>query len=345
MPGRSGDTMKTNIAKWKLDHVNEITKMMDEYPVVAITRINGIPAKQIQAMRANLKDSGILKVSKVTFFSKALSQSSKKNIQQLSDFAEGQIAFFFTNMNPFKVFRTFEGTKMKSPAKGGEIAPEDITILKGETQFKPGPIVGEFQKAGIPAAIEKGKIIIKKTTTPVKAGEPIPADLAAMLTKLDIFPLTVGLDLRALHESGTIFTRDTLDLDFDVYRSQFQNAAAWALNLGVYAGYPTTLTITPMISKAHSSALNLAVYAGIMNSVTLPILIGKAQAHMFGLASKLGSEALDAELQESLSGAATQAAAPVQAEAPKEEAPAQEEEEEEEVSEEEAVSGLGALFG
>ena len=30
----------------------------------------------------------------------------------------------------------------------------DIEVKAGETSFKPGPIVGEFQQAGIPAAIE-----------------------------------------------------------------------------------------------------------------------------------------------------------------------------------------------
>ena len=48
-----------------------------------------------------------------------------------------------------------------TPARGGEIAPEDILVKKGETPFKPGPIVSEFQRAGLPAAIEKGKIIRK----------------------------------------------------------------------------------------------------------------------------------------------------------------------------------------
>ncbi len=47
-----------------------------------------------------------------------------------------------------------EKTKTKMAARPGETAPEDIVVSKGPTGFRPGPIVGELQQAGIPAAIE-----------------------------------------------------------------------------------------------------------------------------------------------------------------------------------------------
>jgi len=239
---------------------------------------------------------------------------------------------------------------VKAPAKGGEIAPEDITIEKGDTPFKPGPIVGDFQKAGIPAAIDKGKIVIRKTVTPVKAGDPIPADLAAMLTKLEIFPLTVGLDLRAIHEDGTVFTRDVLDIDVGVYRSNILAAVSGAFNLSVNAAYPTTQTIIPIISRSHNLAMNLAINAGIINSSTLPVLIGKSRSQMIALAIRLKAEAMGEELSAAVSGAssavAAVAAAPAaEAKEPGEKKEEEPEEEEEEASEDDAAAGLGALFG
>ncbi len=340
--------MKTEIAKGKLETVESITTLMKENPVMGVVRVDGIPARQIQTMRANLRSSGTLLLSKKTFFNKALELSGKENAEALGEFIDGQVAFYFTKMNPFQLYRQMQATMTKAPAKGGELAPENIRIEKGDTSFKPGPIVGEFQKAGIPAAIEKGKIIIKKTTTPVKAGEPIPAALAAMLTKLDIFPLTVGLDLQAAYENGIVFTSDVLDLDFDQYKSNFQAAIGRAFNLSVNAAYPTPLTVAPIISRAQNLALNLAINAGIVNAGTLPLFIGKSQSQMLSIASRLKEEALDTELRDKVSGvaSATAAAAPAQAAAPaKEEKPEEEEEEEEAVSEEEALAGLGALFG
>ena len=62
------------------------------------------------------------------------------------------------------------------------------------TSFKPGPIVGELQHAGFPAAIEKGKVVLKKDVTIVKAGQTISREVAGLLTRLDILPLEVGLE-------------------------------------------------------------------------------------------------------------------------------------------------------
>ena len=58
-------------------------------------------------------------------------------------------------------------------------------IKQGDTSFKPGPIVGELQKVGIPAAIESGKVVIKSDKLLVKEGETISAEVAQMLTKLE----------------------------------------------------------------------------------------------------------------------------------------------------------------
>src|SRR5207245_1547002 len=86
--------------------------------------------------------------------------------------------------------------------RGGEIAPEDLWVRGGETPFKPGPVVGELQKAGIPAAIERGKVVIRQDKLMVKAGARIPRDVAQQLARLEIFPLVVGLDLRGAQEQG-----------------------------------------------------------------------------------------------------------------------------------------------
>ena len=51
-----------------------------------------------------------------------------------------------------------------APAKEGQLAPFDIVVPKGPTPFGPGPIIGELQKIGLPAAIEAGKIGIHTFT-------------------------------------------------------------------------------------------------------------------------------------------------------------------------------------
>src|SRR5207249_432728 len=76
---------------------------------------------------------------------------------QLRETIQGQTAVVTADINPFRLFKELEATKTRAPARGGEVAPEDLWVRAGETPFKPGPVVGELQKAGIPAAIERGK--------------------------------------------------------------------------------------------------------------------------------------------------------------------------------------------
>ena len=76
-----------------------------------------------------------------------------------------QLALFSSTANPFKVFQMLLESQTQAPAKGGEIASYDIVIEKGPTPFPAGPIVGDFQNAGFPAAIEKGKVEIRKKHT------------------------------------------------------------------------------------------------------------------------------------------------------------------------------------
>src|SRR5438309_7577587 len=152
-------------------------------------------------------------------------------------------------INPCSLFKELEATKTRAPARGGEAAPEDLWVRAGETPFKPGPVVGELQKAGIPAAIERGKVVIRQDKLMVKAGQRIPRDVAQQLARLEIFPLVVGLDLRGAYEAGTVSQRDALAIDDVVVRGQIAQAGMEALALALAAAYPTKETIRPLLAN------------------------------------------------------------------------------------------------
>ncbi len=328
-----------HVAPWKYKFVDRLVELIEKYPVVGIVNINNIPAPQMQKMRASLKDKSVFIVGKNRLIKLAIEKSNKENIKDLANYIDGQTGIIFTDIDAFKLVKMLDASKTKAPAKGGEIAPEDIVVHEGETPFKPGPIISEFQKVGIPAAIQKGKIVIRKDTVVVKKGEVIGRDLAQVLTKLEIYPMTVGLDLRAAYEDGMVFPKDVLEVDSEKVYGDVLNAIQSAINLSVNAAYPTTITVRILISSAHAKALNLAVNAGVVNSDTLPLLLGKAYGEMLALASKL-SEGLDEELKGLISSGHAEVK-----EEKKEEEPKKAEEEEDENKEEEAIAGLGSLFG
>ncbi len=333
-----------HVAEWKKDEVKNLKELIESHEVVGMANLANIPGPQLQKMRRNLKENATVKMSRKTFMTLALEESKKANIESLKDHMKGQPALIFTNMNPFKLYKILEESKTEAPAKAGSIAPLDIVVPKGDTAFKPGPILGELQKVGIPAKIDKGKIVITKDKTVVAEGEEISREIAGILTRLDIHPMEVGIDLIAAYEDQTVYTSDLLTIDEEKTLSDIQKAFTQALNLSVNAVIFTEKSTPYILQKAHSKAMNLALNAEILTSKTRELLLAKAYSQMLAVAGEVSAknaDAVDEELQEKLSSQATV----VEAKKDKEEPKDDEDEESEEEKEEDAAAGLGALFG
>ncbi len=340
-----------HVADWKKDQVASLQEIITNNKTIAVVKVDKIPGLQLQSLRAQFRGKLRFQVAKKTLIKLALdnTKSERPELEKLGDVLDGQAALLGTDMNPFSLFKLLDSNVQPMPAKGGEEAPEDIKVDAGETPFPPGPIVGELGKVGIPAAIEKGKVVIRKNVTPVKKGQTISKDLAQVLTKLEIFPFQVGITLDGAWEEGLIYKPSDLNIDMDAYKQNLTYGVQMAFNLAVFTAYMTPQTSVPIIQKARMQALSLATHAGILNKDTTDLILSKAYGGMLALARLMSADALDDDLQALVAGAAAaQAAAPEQEAAPAEgeaESGGEEEAEEEEVGEEEAMAGLGSLFG
>jgi large subunit ribosomal protein L10 len=264
-----------HLPAWKKDEVAEIKKHAKAYTLIGLVDMYGIPAQQVQQIRRNLRGKAVIKVTRNTLIKHAF-EDMGGDVKTLSQYISGHSAIIFTNDNPFKLFKQLEKTKTKMAAKAGDKAPEDIVIEKGPTSFKPGPIVGELQQAGIPAAIEGGKVKIRETKTVVKKGGVISPKLAAILAKLDIKPMDVGLALQVAYHEGGIFEPSVLAVDETVILAQIQLAARQAFNLSVNEAIPTKDTMDAILTKAVRDARGLAVEAAIYEKDVIDAIIGKA---------------------------------------------------------------------
>lgn len=292
-------TRKAHVSPAKKAEVASIVKMLTEAEVIALGNIQGIPSNAMIQMRRTLRGEATLKVTKNTLLHIALKEAGtqKKGLAELAEKIDGPTVVITTKMNPFRLYKKFADSKQKAPARGGETAPEDIWVYKGETSFKPGPVVGELQRSGIPAAIDEGKVVIKQDKLLVKKGAAIPQNIAQGLTRLEIFPLTIGLNVQAVYEKGMIYGPDVLGIDEAKSRSQLELAIRSAINLSVNAGYPTKQTIEIMLQKAHREAVSLAVEAAFPEGQATELILGKANAQALAVAKKLTKEALDEDLQ------------------------------------------------
>ena len=340
--------IEPKVAPWKRDRVGELAALLTSDGVLGIVDIGGVPAKNMLSMRDDLRSGLSITMAKKTLMRLAWEQTGR-SLEELESLLEGAVqpAIVHTDsMNAFQLYSELEKTKQGRAAKEGEVAPMDIVVEKGPTEFGPGPIVGEFNAVGIPAKIDKGKVAIQKTTTVVNKGEPISADLGIMLSKLNINPIEIGIILTGAIEDGFLFEAESLDLDTDGFRSDVITATSGAFNLACNIRWFTSQTMPTLLAKASGEATSVAVEAGIANDVTIPLFISRANARALALAGQLDSSALDDDLAAALGAAATAAesapAATSDAADSAEEPSAEEEEEEEEDA---GFGGLGDLFG
>lgn len=263
----------------RLARVEELSETILARPVTALVGVRGVPAAALQRMRRELRGKNRpIVVAPNTAIRHALERAGTKRPELAPLLAEvnDQTALLAAEGNPFALYQEFVRTRSPTPARGGEVAPSDILVPAQTTSFKPGPIVGELQHAGFPAMIEKGKVVLKKDTLIVKAGQVISRDVATMLTRLEIFPLEVGLTLRAVVEGGTFYPARVLAVDLDAQRAELGRAAHLALGVALELGYATPATVPRLLSRGHRRALALAIAAGYPTPETITPLFAQA---------------------------------------------------------------------
>lgn len=287
-----------HVAKWKFGEVEKISNLLASQKIVGIAEIGGIPAPQLQKMRENIRNKAQIRCAKNSLILRALDEADKKvkGINGLKKEIKGQAAIITTDMNPFKLFQEIKTTRTMAPAKGGETATHDIEVKMGDTPFKPGPVVGELQKVGIPAAIQEGKVVIRTNKVVVPSGEKISVNLAQMLTRLEIFPIEIGMNLNAVFTDGTIYKPDVLDIDMDKFIIHLQQASSNAFNLALETSWTTKSTIIQLLHKAYNNAYTLALEKNIYTKNTIKQLLSKANASMVSIAT----HAKDNELKKKL---------------------------------------------
>ncbi|MCE8422698.1 MAG: 50S ribosomal protein L10 [Candidatus Methanoperedens sp.] len=272
-----------HIPQWKKDEVEEIKNLISSSGSVGIVGVVGIPSNQLQLMRKNLRGLANIRVYRNNLIFRALDKSSE-NVKQLNKYVDDQTALLFSSENPFKLQKILERGRTAAPIKAGGIAPKEIVVQKGPTSFPPGPIVGELQGAGIPAGIEGGKVVIRETRVVAKKGDVVDAKLASILSRLAIYPVDLGLDLRVVYEKGTIYESKLLAIDETKYSNDITQAAQRAFNLSVNAAYPAKATIVTLLAKAVSQSRNLAINAEILIPDIINVLLAKANAQMLSVA-------------------------------------------------------------
>jgi large subunit ribosomal protein L10 len=331
---------KPHVTQAKKDIVKELEGKLKSAKIIAIANMEGLPGAQLSNIKKALRGKAEMYMTKRRLMKIAIEnvKSEVPHIEEIIPLMKGMPALLFTEENPFSLYKLLKASKSAAPAKEGAESPRDIVIPAGPTPFAPGPVISDLGELGIKAGIEDGKVVVKADSPVIKEGETFSAKLASMLTRLDIRPLEVGLNVNAVFEDGIIYDKKVLDIDEVQFYADLTTAASWAINLSVEAVIPTKENSEILIAKAVRAARGLTMETMFLADGMKDEVVEKAARQANSLASESNFDAS----WEKTASASTEAPAPqeetpapaAEEEPAKEETPAESPAEPEPVSEE-----------
>jgi len=117
------------VASEKTKEVEEIEDLIKQYSVLGVASLQKVRAPQLQELRRKLADSAQLRVTKNTIVKRAIGKcKDKPRLESLEEHLTGTNIFLFTNLNPFKLALLLHKSRVKTTAKAGDTAAEDVIV-------------------------------------------------------------------------------------------------------------------------------------------------------------------------------------------------------------------------
>ncbi|MGB9577024.1 MAG: 50S ribosomal protein L10, partial [Candidatus Norongarragalinales archaeon] len=243
----------------KQEFVEKVKADLKKYKVAAIVSIKGLKSSQYNAIKKKIRGDAVIEVGRKTLLTRALNEA-RPELKELEGFMSEAELLLLTDLPAFKIFKLLKQNKSKTFAKAGQTANNDIIVPAGETNLAPGPVLTELKQAKIDAKIQGPKIVINKDCVVARKGEVISPAVASVLSKLDIKPFEVGIEVKAVWENGVIFTPDILDVDEEWYRSAIARAHNESVAVALAAQYFTPQAMPAAITKAELQAKAIAAH-------------------------------------------------------------------------------------
>lgn len=239
----------------KKKKVSELATLLEKSKTVGLINLANLPARQLKAVRAKLKDNVHFIFVKKTILKRALEATKRDSVKQLAQHLDRIYpVIIVSQLDAFELFRQMKSSRQMVAAKPGQIAPADIMVSAGPTPFTPGPAISELAQLGLKTKVEGGKIVIREDAVVVKQGNPVPSIAASMLSKLGITPMQIGVNLVYVLENNDFYPAKVLDIDIGKYTEDLKTTFLNAFKLAIELGFATKETITLLVQKAYRGA-------------------------------------------------------------------------------------------
>jgi large subunit ribosomal protein L10 len=279
------------IAEWKKESLAQLQGLMSKYQVIAAADLTKVRSSQIHELRKRLRDRVTMVVAKNNLLRKAVELGDFKE-PRLGEFVKdltGSKILLFSEINPYALIILLDKSKVRVPAKGGDIATSEIIIPAGNTGLPPGPVISEFGEIKVKTKIEGGSIWVASDSVVAEKGDTITAKMASVLSKLGLKPMEAGLSLVEAYDNGAIIRGEDLALDLPAWKNDFIAGINDALILSTETGYITTENAPRILVKGMREALALAGEAAFLEEGTIEYVLKRAVANATALDIKIPS--------------------------------------------------------
>ena len=256
-------------SKKKVQMYKDLMELISQYKVITLLKMEKVRSTQLMQVRKKFKNQLKIIMTKNNVAKKALATVEIKGMEKILEGLEGQRAFMFTNMDPFKLSLELDKSKIYLPAKGGNIATDEIVIPAGNTGIPPGPVLSEFKEAKVQTKIDSGSIAVSEDTVVAVPGDVLSHKLSALLGKLNIKPIKAGMTVFMALQDGVLYREKDLIIDIEGIKLELLTSSNSSLVLAINVSYATKETIEQLLKRAFADARNLSVNSEYINNETI----------------------------------------------------------------------------
>jgi len=245
-------TREKKIPEYKIKLVSDLAGKIKSSKTVLLASMRGLPSANFHKIKKDLRGKAEIVVARKSAVLRAMDAAGIPAISELKNQVGADVAIFFSNLDAFELSGLLSDSQSPIKAKTGDIAPEDINVEPGPTDLVPGPAISELSGVGLKVSVEGGKLAIKLPHVVVKQGEPIKANVASVLAKLNIFPMKVGFEPTAAFDknSGKVYVGIKIDKKKSL--EDLRISISKALSFAVNVKYPSKATLPFFFAKAQT---------------------------------------------------------------------------------------------
>jgi large subunit ribosomal protein LP0 len=243
----------------KMDYMQKLISIMEEYPRIILATCDNIGSRHMQRIRVSLRGKAVFLMGKNTLMRKAIkmSKAAHPEWQELLPYIVGNVGLVFTKDGLHDIKPLLEASRVPALAKVGIVAPQDVILPAQVTTLEPTK-TSFFAALDIATKITRGCVEILADVKLCVEGKKVGSSEAALLQMLDMKPFTYGLKLVTCYDEGTVFPAKLLSFTKEQLFKSFAQGVANVSGISLAVSFPTLPAFPHVVGNGFKNLLAIA---------------------------------------------------------------------------------------